>query len=108
VELLADQHDVDAAYSEALDNLRVRKPMEAVKVKSASQEEQMQKDYYVSHSCSGSVAHSLTVLMHLDVCHSGQREVSTIAWFNCSCFSKSLITFLFDIKNQRLARLCPQ
>lgn len=48
VELLADQHDVDAAYSEALDNLRVRKPTEAIKVKTASQEEQERKDYYVS------------------------------------------------------------
>lgn len=49
VELLADQHDVDAAYSEALDNLRVRKPTATIKVKSTSEEEQARKDYYVSY-----------------------------------------------------------
>jgi chitin synthase len=48
VELLANQRDVDAAYSDALDNLRVRKPLEVVKKVSASEEEQERKDYYVS------------------------------------------------------------
>jgi chitin synthase len=48
VELMANQRDVDAAYSDALDNLRVRKPLEVVKKVSLSEEEQERKDYYVS------------------------------------------------------------
>jgi chitin synthase len=48
VELPAHQHDVDAAYGEALDNLRVKKPVAVVKAKSTSEEEQGRKDYYVS------------------------------------------------------------
>jgi chitin synthase len=47
VELLADQKDVDAAYNDALDNLRIRKPLTKPMGLTASQLEQRQKDYYV-------------------------------------------------------------
>lgn len=47
MELLADQKDVDAAYNDALDNLRIRKPLEKPMGLTASQLEQRQKDYYV-------------------------------------------------------------
>lgn len=48
VELLAGQKDIDAAYSDALDNLRVRKPVTAPMAKTPAQEEQAQKDYYAN------------------------------------------------------------
>ncbi len=47
VELPADQKDVDAAYSDALDNLRIRKPLDKPMGLTASQIELRQKDYYV-------------------------------------------------------------
>lgn len=48
LELLAEQHDIDAAYNQALDNLRVRKPQVEVVRKSGHQTDQERKDYYVS------------------------------------------------------------
>lgn len=48
VELLADQKDVDAAYSDALDHLRVRQPQAAPAVRTRAQDEQQQKDYYAN------------------------------------------------------------
>lgn len=39
---------MDAAYSEALDNLRIRKPIQEFKAKSLSAEEQERKDYYAN------------------------------------------------------------
>lgn len=50
VELLAEQYDIDQAYGQALDNLKVRRPTEEVKVSGAKQLEQEMKDYYVSCS----------------------------------------------------------
>ncbi len=48
VELLADQIDVDTAYSESLDKLRLRQPLDKSYGISQDEKVQRQKDYYVS------------------------------------------------------------
>lgn len=60
VELPADQKDVDAAYSDALDNLRIRKPLDKPMGLTASQIELRQKDYYANFRTNVLLLWSLT------------------------------------------------